>query len=161
MCVTQRHEGEETGAQGREVSDLILSELEADPLTHNLFSIPRHTLVERKRKRKPGEMTGKVVGVEQNSGQAGPSLFSIVRNHLSELYVFRVYYNITNKRSIRVPCSTLQYVIIHLLNESLLRLFFLFLFSFLPRQSMQKFPCRGSNPHHSSDSRPSNDNTRS
>lgn len=109
-CVIQTPKDEGTGAQGREVSGLLLSGPEAGLLTRNLFPILHHTLAERKRKGEPWEMTGKVEGVEQNSGQAGPSLFCIItRTHLSEVCVIRLY---CNNRSIWVPCS-IQYAIIH------------------------------------------------
>lgn len=99
MCITQTHKDEESGAQDGELSDWLASEPEADPQTHNLFSVLHHTLAERKRKMKPSEMTGKVPRVEQNSGQAGSSLFSVItRNHVSEVCVIRVYYDTTSER---------------------------------------------------------------
>ena len=65
---------------------LLSAKPEAGLLVGNLFSILHYTLAERKRKKEPWEMTGKVLGVECNSGQVGRSLFSIIaRNHLSEV----------------------------------------------------------------------------
>ena len=77
---------EKLGLRARKGVILLLAEPEAGLLTGNLFSTPHYTLSERKRKKEPWEMTGKVLGVESNSGQAGPSLFSIIaRNHLAEV----------------------------------------------------------------------------
>lgn len=59
-------------------------------------------------------MIGKVAGVEQSNGKAGPPLLSIItKSNVSEVCVIRFYYNSTCKRSIWVPRSFPHYVVTH------------------------------------------------